>query len=468
MGATGSAIVNFGLAPGANVASIAVTGQTGIVSKSLVEAFMMADTTVTTLSTQYRGVNIFSGSLNYQQLPAVNGTNYLFPDSADITYLKSIGCNFIRLCYSWEAVQPTLGGSISNSYTTSLQAAVTLITNAGMYCMLEPYQTNSSYAVGAYYNGTALGTSPVTYAQYANLMTRMATLFTSPLIIWGLMDEPANLTTAQWWGSGAAAQSAITAIRGVSLTQMIFVPGLGYTAASTWTNGAAGYGTANSVSYLALLSNLAAASVSTSNLVVQLHSYFDTDQGGTTPVITSPTIGVDNLSAAVTWAQTNGVLIHLSEFGADVNWTGYSAPQMLSGMYAYMLANASTIIGGAWYVYTPVGFNPNFIGTTSGYTAAPFIIFLDLQPASAYSFNTSTGNFTYIPPTYTTNAPDYVLVQSFLDFNNASAYGHNAEEHKLVPIKLTCGSIVVGTGFTIWAETEWRLTSTFQVRWVWV
>lgn len=45
--------------------------------------------------------------------------------------------------------------------------------------------------------------------------------------------------------------------------------------------------------------------------------------------------------------------------------------------------------------------------------------------------------------------------------------GHNAEEHKLAPIKLTCGDLVPGTGFTIWAETEWRLTSTFQVRWVW-
>lgn len=45
--------------------------------------------------------------------------------------------------------------------------------------------------------------------------------------------------------------------------------------------------------------------------------------------------------------------------------------------------------------------------------------------------------------------------------------GHNAEEHKIVPIKLTCGNVVASTGFTIYAETEWRLTSTFQVRWVW-
>ncbi len=44
---------------------------------------------------------------------------------------------------------------------------------------------------------------------------------------------------------------------------------------------------------------------------------------------------------------------------------------------------------------------------------------------------------------------------------------HNAYEHRLVPIKLVCGDIVAGTGFTIYATTEWRLDGTFNVRWVW-
>ena len=62
------------------------------------------------------------------------------------------------------------------------------------------------------------------------------------------------------------------------------------------------------------------------------------------------------------------------------------------------------------------------------------------------------------------------LVEAFMmaDTTVSGAVGHNAEEHKLVPIKLTCGSIVAGTGFTIFAETEWRLSGTFQVRWVWL
>jgi hypothetical protein len=44
---------------------------------------------------------------------------------------------------------------------------------------------------------------------------------------------------------------------------------------------------------------------------------------------------------------------------------------------------------------------------------------------------------------------------------------HNAYEHGVVPMRITCGSIVVGTGFTIMAVTDWRLSGTFNVQWVW-
>ena len=40
MGATGTATLNFGAFPGSHSASVAVTGQTGIVSGSLVEAWI--------------------------------------------------------------------------------------------------------------------------------------------------------------------------------------------------------------------------------------------------------------------------------------------------------------------------------------------------------------------------------------------------------------------------------------------
>jgi hypothetical protein len=53
------------------------------------------------------------------------------------------------------------------------------------------------------------------------------------------------------------------------------------------------------------------------------------------------------------------------------------------------------------------------------------------------------------------------------DTTATGAYGHNYIEHQLVPIKLVCGNIASGVGFTIYATTEWRLDSTFLVRWMW-
>ena len=47
MGAQGTATLDFGLTPGTNIAEVTVIGQAGILAGSLVEAFMMGDTTAT-------------------------------------------------------------------------------------------------------------------------------------------------------------------------------------------------------------------------------------------------------------------------------------------------------------------------------------------------------------------------------------------------------------------------------------
>ena len=49
-----------------------------------------------------------------------------------------------------------------------------------------------------------------------------------------------------------------------------------------------------------------------------------------------------------------------------------------------------------------------------------------------------------------------------------STADHNAVEHAVAPIRCSCGSIVAGTGFTITAICDWRLTGQFTVHWVWV
>ena len=45
---------------------------------------------------------------------------------------------------------------------------------------------------------------------------------------------------------------------------------------------------------------------------------------------------------------------------------------------------------------------------------------------------------------------------------------HNAYEHSMVPIRLTCGTLWAGHGFTITGVSDWLLTGTFTVRWGWL
>ena len=52
---------------------------------------------------------------------------------------------------------------------------------------------------------------------------------------------------------------------------------------------------------------------------------------------------------------------------------------------------------------------------------------------------------------------------------NDSTTDHSAYEHQIVPIALnfSVGNVVAGTGFTVYAQSELRLTGKFKARWVW-
>lgn len=52
--------------------------------------------------------------------------------------------------------------------------------------------------------------------------------------------------------------------------------------------------------------------------------------------------------------------------------------------------------------------------------------------------------------------------------NIQSTATHNVEEHQIVPLELTAGNIVAGTGFTIYALSDLRLDGTFNVYWEWI
>lgn len=52
---------------------------------------------------------------------------------------------------------------------------------------------------------------------------------------------------------------------------------------------------------------------------------------------------------------------------------------------------------------------------------------------------------------------------------NDSTADNSDYQHMMAPlaIQCVCNAIVAGTGFTINAFSQWKLTGTFTVRWVW-
>jgi endoglucanase len=80
-----------------------------------------------------------------------------------------------------------------------------------------------------------------------------------------------------------------------------------------------------------------------------VHTYFDTDGGGSGDDIVNPDIIGQRLESAVSWARACGVPLHLTEFGANQATQG--AAQAVTNALAYLDANSDVITGWSWWTY---------------------------------------------------------------------------------------------------------------------
>jgi endoglucanase len=301
---------------------------------------------------QLRGANFPGGELDWGKSNVTNpvqNVDYLFVSHQDIDYLAGKGANFARLVFSWEGLQPTgLGTAFpttgnSSIYVNTLMDRVNYATSKGMWVMIEPHGAESKNF--ARYKGNLVGSTAVPNSAFADLWTRLATQFKgNPHVVFGLSNEPNNMSTIQWF---QAAQAAILGIRSTGATNLILVPGNGWTNASNWTLN--WYDTAspqvsNATAYLQYIKDPA------NNTAFSVHLYFDTDAGGVTTGIVSPTIGVERLSPAVQWARANGVKLHVSEFGSDSSAAGHA---VVINTLNYMDTNQDVVMGWSWWAMGP-------------------------------------------------------------------------------------------------------------------
>jgi endoglucanase len=350
----------------------------------------------------FRGTNLVGMEMAYQNCDQaggpIEGTNYPHHDERLVDYFAAKNMTTLRFLFSWECMQQVLNGPIPAAqsgpykiYFDDYKRIVDYATNVkGMRVIVEPWDSNAAGgAGGARYRGNVVGSGAVPVAAFADFWSRMATIFgTNARVEYGLVNEPNDMSTMAWF---TAAQAALSAIRNTGSMQRIYVPGNGYSAASTWTSNF--YDTAatqRSNAYGWLNANGPGQPLEDplDNTVAEVHTYLDPDEGGGSTVISSVTAARDHLAVALDEASAHGYRIYLGEIGLYAN--AANAPQAWADFIAYFNANAA---GGVFTGYTWfAGGDPLWWADVAANGGGHFSI----SPTSAASYTGDTVNMDLI------------------------------------------------------------------------
>jgi endoglucanase len=285
----------------------------------------------------WRGVSLAGAEFSVDEegngaIPGVYGTDYIYPNQAEVTYYKSKGMNIIRLPFRWERLQPSLNGSFNATELTRLKTFVNRATTQDVVVILDPHNY-------ARYRGKIVGTADLPNTAFANFWKRLATHFKgNPRVFFGLMNEPFNMPSEQWVQS---ANVAIKAIRQTGATQTILAPGNAWSGAWSWEMN--WYGTPNAVAMKALSDPLR-------NTLIEVHQYMDSDSSGRSETCVSKSIGVERLKSFTQWLRTNRQQGFLGEFSAGRNQTCYDA---LKNMVRYVENNGDVWRGWTYWAGGP-------------------------------------------------------------------------------------------------------------------
>jgi endoglucanase len=223
-----------------------------------------------------------------------------WPNTYEIDYFISRGMNIFRLPFAWELMQPSLNGALNQAFLNRYKDLVNYITiTKQLSVIIDPHNY-------ARYNNVIASSSAL-----ADLWTKLANQFkTNSRVIFGIMNEPNTMSTVTWRNT---ANAALAAIRATGATNLILVPGNGWTAAGSWTD--TWYDTAspqvsNAVAMLSITDSM-------NNYAFELHTYFDTDSSGTHVECVPPPTVPSHLQVITNWLKTNNKRGFLGEFGGS-------------------------------------------------------------------------------------------------------------------------------------------------------
>ncbi|SFB51044.1 endoglucanase [Rhizobium sp. NFR07] len=250
------------------------------------------------LERQLRGVNL-SGA-EFGKLSGV-GYRQLYPTRTDVEFYRALGCTVIRLPIRWERLQSRPFGSLSSSDGSFrdldwLEEIVTLITDAGMVCVIDLHNFGKRSVGGP---AVRLGTADLPAEALADFWLKVGGLFrNNPLVWFGLMNEPEGYQATEWSG---IVQSTVNSLRHAHIGNVVLLPGIKWSSAALWIKSGNGKAFEN-------------FNDEAENSIFEVHQYFDPDGSGTRSTCVRD--GVRRLAAFERWAEVKeGRRGFLAEFG---------------------------------------------------------------------------------------------------------------------------------------------------------
>ncbi len=280
------------------------------------------------------GVNVAGGEFWWARKPKAGevrpqyGKNYSYPTQAEIDYFSGKGMNLFRYQFLWETLQPQVRTPLDQTDLERLKTSITFATTRKLIVVLDPH----NYA--RYYGTNVVGGPNVSVEDFADFWKRLAREFKANPYVWfGLVNEPHDMPTKQWF---EAANACIAAIRSSGANNMILVPGNSWSGAHSWT---AGGEHSNAKCILSVRDPL-------DHWAVEVHQYVDADCSGTHRQIVSPTIGSERLKRFADWCRQHRLRALLGEFGVPAVPDGQKC---LDDMLSSMERDRDVWLGWTWW-----------------------------------------------------------------------------------------------------------------------
>lgn len=235
----------------------------------------------------------------------VYGTDYIYPTTSVLDYYERKGVELVRLPFTWERMQPTLGGPLDPAELSRLQSFLTDAAAHGMQVVLDLHNYGR-------YDGAVIGSAAVPVSAFQEFWGALAAAVQGYPAVhgYGLMNEPHDMGNAHVWPD--AAQAAVDAIRAVDSQHTIIVAGDSWSGARQWQE-------ANP--YLSI-------NDPADNLLYEAHVYFDRDGSGTyrgsfDEEGATTTTGVERVQPFLDWLDQHGARGFIGEYGVpndDPRW----------------------------------------------------------------------------------------------------------------------------------------------------